>query len=156
MKKKTRDLKKHYRNIERNIRQFDIDLSEESRYDMWHTHLDWYGITDVSQKHKKIHILYYIKLLEKIEKLTIESKRKFQTWLFIGGNKGWYDAIYFHTENPQSDFPYKLEIINWDAEIPYILTELLDLSKFSVGRIKDKDGCIYIIQKKGLGIEISY
>lgn len=60
MKKTTRDLKKHYRGVKGDLRDFNIDLSEESWYRMWHTHIDWDGITAGSDKHRKIQILYYL------------------------------------------------------------------------------------------------
>lgn len=154
MKKKARELKKHYRNVERAVRIFDLDLSDESWYSLWHTHLDRDGLTSISLKHRKIHIQYYLEILEKIERLTIGSKKKFQTWIMLG-NEGFYDAIYFHTQNPQTDFPYKLDNIKWDVEIPSMFVNLLDLSKFCVGRIEHEDGYSYIIQKKGLGQDIS-
>jgi hypothetical protein len=157
MKKKTRDLKKHYREVERELRDFDIDLSEESWYRMWHTHLDWYGITNVSEKHRKIHIQYYLKIMEKIETQTRDNKRLFQTWIYLDGYEGTCDAIYFHTENPEDDFPYWLDIIKWNKKIPQILIGLLDLSKFDIGILHNERDNVdsYIIQKKGLGLEIS-
>lgn len=156
MKKITRDLKKHYRSVERNLRDFNVDLSEESWYGMWHIHLDWDGITSVSDKHRKIHILYYLKIFEKIDKQTRENKRNFQTWIYLDGYEGGDDALYFHTENPESEFPYWLDNIEWNIEIPPILIGLLDLSNFNIGMIKGKEENVYsyIIQKKGLGLKI--
>ena len=150
MKKKTRDLKRHYRNIEWQLRDFDIDLFEDSWYRMWHTHLDWSGVTSVSYKHRKIHIQYYLKILEKIELETREGKKDFQTWIYIDGYDGANDAIYFHTENPEGNFPYCLDNIEWNTEIPRLLLELLDLSLFNVGVIKNKEEDVhsYIIQKR--------
>lgn len=151
MSKRMRNLKKHYRSVEKQIREFNIDLSDESWYNLYHTHLDMYGITNNSQKHRKKHIQYYIDLLEKIERLTIQSKRDFQTWIFLDWKEGMYDAIYFHTENPHSDFPYSLDSINWNTEIPHTFSSLFDLSKYIFGKIENQNGCLYIIQKKGLG-----
>lgn len=157
MKKKTRDLKKHYRGVERELRDFDIDMSEESWYRMWHTHLEWYGITSVSEKHRKIHILYYLKIMEKIEIQTRDNKLLFQTWIYLDGHEGTCDAIYFHTKNPEGDFPYWLDNIEWNKKIPTILIGLLDLSKFNIGTLNNRRDNVdsYIIQKKGLGLEIN-
>lgn len=156
MKKKTRALKKHYRGVEYKVRNFEVDLSEDSWCRMWHEHLDWHGITLVSYKHRKIHIMYYLKIIEKIELETKDSKRDFQTWIYLDKHDGTNDAIYFHTDNPEGNFPLVLDSIEWSVEVPTMLMELLDLSKFNVGEIKDEKGnvCSYIIQKKGLGLEI--
>jgi hypothetical protein len=156
MKKKTRDLKKHYRRVERDFRDFNINLSEESWYRMWHIHLDWDGVTSVSNKHRKIHIQYYLNIFEKIENQTNNIDRMFQTWIYLNGSDGYYDALYFHTENPECDFPFWLDNIEWNIEIPRILLGLLDLQKFNIGLIRNvEEGThSYIIQKKGLGLEI--
>lgn len=157
MKKKTRDLKKHYRNVESELRNFHIEFSEESWYRMWHTHLDWGGVSSLSNKHRKLHILYYFKILEKIDLQTKGIKRDFQTWIYLDGYDGTCDAIYFHTENPEGDFPYWLDNVEWNVEIPSILLNLLDLSEFNIGIIRNvKDNThSYIIQKKGLGQKIN-
>ncbi|MPM13549.1 hypothetical protein SDC9_59906 [bioreactor metagenome] len=156
MKKKTRDLKKHYRGVEYQVKNFEVDLSEDSWCRMWHEHLDWYGVTLVSYKHRKIHIMYYLKIIEKIELETKGSKRDFQTWIYLDKNDGTNDAIYFHTDNPEGNFPFVLDNVQWNIEVPTMLMELLDLSKFNVGIIRDEKGNVlsYIIQKKGLGLEI--
>lgn len=156
MKKKTRNLKKHYRNVERELREFYIDLSEESWYRMWHIHLDWYGVTSVSNKHRKIHIMYYLKFFEKIHLQTKGNKRDFQTWIYLDGYDGTCDAIYLHTENPEGDFPYWSDNVEWNIKIPPILLGILDLSEFNVGVIREEENVhSYIIQKKGLGLNIN-
>lgn len=157
MKKITRDLKKHYRGVERNLRNFNVDLSEEAWYRMWHTHLDWHGITSDSDKHRKLHILYYLKIFDKIGKQTRDNARDFQTWLYLDGEDGVNDALYFHTENPKGDFPYWLDNIEWNIEIPPILIGLLNLSMFNIGVLKSKKETThsYIIQQKGLGLKVN-
>ncbi|WP_139355774.1 hypothetical protein [Clostridium felsineum] len=157
MNKKTRNLKKHYRGIKRELREFNIDMSKESWYGMWHIHLDWDGITSTSDKHRKLHILYYLKIFDRIDNQTNGSNREFQTWIYLDKHDGVDDALYFHTENPECDFPYRLENIEWNVEIPSILKDLLYLSNFNIGRLKAKkeNEHSYIIQKKGLGLRIN-
>lgn len=156
MKKKTRDLKKHYRVVERDLREFEVDLSNESWYDLWHTHLDNDGLTNLSQKHRKIHILYYIKILEKIENLTSNNKREFQTWILFDGNEGYNDAIYFHSKNPHTDFPIKFDKVIWCDKVPPVLETIINLAIFNVGKFKidEESAYSYIIQKKGLGLSV--
>ena len=66
------------------------------------------------------------------------------------------DAIYFHTKSPNGEFPYNFDNIEWNIEVPQLLKGLLDLSKFTVGVVKDEEGNIvyYIIQKNGLGLSV--
>lgn len=152
MNKKTRDLKKHYRIVEKEIRGFVLDVYDGSWYNQWHTHLDWYGITNNSQRHRRNHVHYYLLMLEKIEQQTKEYNKEFQTWIFLDGKEGAYDAIYFHTENPYSDFPYLVDNIEWNIEVPNMLSSILDLSIYRLGKVEFDNGNYYfIIQKNGLG-----
>ncbi|MEG2656921.1 MAG: hypothetical protein RSA29_14595 [Clostridium sp.] len=156
MNKKTRYLKKHYRGVKSELRDFDIDLSEESWYSFWHLHLDFDGVTDLSQKHRKIHIQYYLKMLEKIDKLSTTSQRDFQTWIHLNGNEGHNDALYFHTKNPHNDFPIIFDNIEWNIKTSTLLEGLIDLSIFNLGRIKNEEDIYsYIIQKNDLGLKVS-
>lgn len=155
MKKKTRDLKKHYRNVERDFEEYEIDISEKSWYNLWHTHLDWDGITTYSKKQRARHLKYYMMLLDKIERDTQEIKRSFQTWIFINENDGGMDAIYLHTENPYTAFPYYLDKMEMNTELPDFIKTTIDLNKYNIGRITSDDGHLYFVQKKGLGISIS-
>jgi len=162
LKKITRDLKKHYRGIERDIRNFNIDLSSENWYNGWHHHLDFNGFSDISYKHRKIHMSYYLKLLNKIEILTKDCTKEFQTWIFIDGEWGGYDAIFIHTQNPHSDFPMIINDIEFSGELPNFLTGLFDITKYAIVRFnheyldddtnETKHKKSYIIQKIGLGI----
>lgn len=157
MKKKTRDLKKHYRRVERVFRDFKFELSEDSWYNLWHIHLDWDGITNVSDKHRRTHIQYYLKIMEKIEILTKEILIDFQTWIYLDKNEGYCDAIYFNTNNPHRDFPFRIDNIELITEIPKILDGLLDLSEYNIRKVKNKDEKVYAytIQKKGLGLGLT-
>jgi len=156
MKKKTRDLKRHYRYIERELKEFELDLSDSSWYNLWHIHLDWDGITNVSHTHRRNHILYYIRILEKIEKLTSKNKRDFQTWILLDGYRGYNDAIYFHSSNPHTEFPIKFNEVDWNVDTPLIIKNLIDLSEFNIGKFKveEQNSYSYIIQKKGLGFRV--
>jgi hypothetical protein len=161
MKKLTRDLKKHYRDVKRKVREFEINLSDDSWYNVAHWHLDMPGFSDINTKHRKNHFMYYKKLLDTIEIQTRGSSRNFQTYIFIDGEWGGYDAIFFHTKNPHSDFPMVFENIQFDIVIPAFINEIFDDTMYRVGKIdvdyidedtnEHKSKTDYIIQKNGLG-----
>jgi hypothetical protein len=154
MKKKTRDLKKYYRGLEAELADFDIDMSDESWYNMWHTHLDWTGMTTFSNNHRVRHIQYYVMMINKIEQLTKNSITEFQAWIYIDNNDGGMDAIYFHTNNPHSKFPFRLEGIELNFKIPHYITSSIDLKKFNIGRYRIENGYSYFIEKKELGVSV--
>lgn len=154
MKKKTRDLKKHYRWVKSTIDEFEIDLSDDSWYSLYHEHLDWHGITTFSEKHRVKHLEYYNLLFDKIDNQTKGCEKKFQTWILIDGCDGAMDAIYVHTENPYSEFPFKIDDIDWNVKIPSFVGKALDLDKFNIGRFKSNNSYSYLIERKEIGISL--
>ncbi|GGH27607.1 hypothetical protein [Paenibacillus segetis] len=86
---------------------------------------------------RRSHIKWYIRFLDKIEILTKDTSRPFQTWIILDSGFGSADAIYFHTENPHSEFPIKFDDFNWSTQENELLKGLIDLNKYDLGR------CLY-------------
>lgn len=56
--KKFRGKRRYFRNLkkEQNLDAYDLDFSDDSWFDFWHTHLDYDGYGNRSLKIRKIHI----------------------------------------------------------------------------------------------------
>lgn len=154
--KKFRGLRRRYRRIDKKLNEINLTLDEESWYNGYHIHLDRKGLTDDSIKNRRNHIKKYLQFLDKIELLTKDSKRLFQTWILVDSGFGSSDAIYFHTENPYNNFPIKFEQFDWNVEPIEFLIGLIDLQVYVLGRMYDHTGQFtYCIQKRGLGISLA-
>ncbi|MDU7476853.1 MAG: hypothetical protein E7L01_26445 [Paenibacillus macerans] len=153
--KKYRGLRRRYKLIGRKLDDFVLYLDDDSWYSFFHIHLDWKGITDYSAKNRRSHIKWYLHFLDKIEILTKDKSKLFQTWIILDSGFGSADAIYFHTENPHSEFPIKFNDFEWDAQENELLKGLIDWDKYDLGRCYYKNEYYsYCIQKKGLGISL--
>ncbi len=48
----------------------------------------------------------------------------------------------------------KFDKIVWNVEVPTLIKDLVDLSEFNIGEFKGEEPNSYIIQKKGLGLQL--
>ena len=81
--KKYRGLRRRYKLIGRKLDDFVLYLDDDSWYSFFHIHLDWKGITDYSAKNRRSHIKWYLHFLDKIEILTKDKSKLFQTWIIL-------------------------------------------------------------------------
>lgn len=155
--KKFRGKKRYFRNLwrETKVEQYDLDFGNEGWFDLWHTHLDFYGFGDNSLKIRREHIKAYIalynNLLEKLQQLG----KPYQSWIQLVDEDAGLDAVYIHTPNPNEDnFPLKIENLNWDYIVPKYFKDLINSNEFNVRHYRwDSNNC-YIIQSKNYGIEL--
>jgi hypothetical protein len=153
--KKFRGLRRRCRQIQRNLDDFGLYLDDDSWYNIYHLHLDWKGITDYSVRNRRSYIKWYLLFLDKIEALTEGDSKPFQAWILLDSGFGSADAVYFHTENPHSQFPLKFDDFEWDIQPNDLLRGLIDLDKYDLGRCQYNGRFYsYCLQKKGLGISL--
>ncbi|MFJ7982493.1 hypothetical protein ACIQ1D_19770 [Lysinibacillus xylanilyticus] len=155
--KKFRGKKRYFHNLRRETKaeQYDLNFGKEGWFDLWHTHLDFYGFGNNSLKIRREHIKAYIALfyglLEELQTLG----KPYQSWIEIVDEDAGLDAIYIHTTNPNVDkFPLKIENLNWNCTVPKYLKDIIDLKDFNVGHYKWESYNSYIIQSKNNGLEL--
>lgn len=149
--KKFRGKKRYFRNLwqETVAEQYDLDFGKEGWFDLWHTHLDFYGLGNTSLKIRRTHIKAYIalhnSLLEKLETLG----KPYQLWIELVDEDCSLDSVYIHTPNPNEDnFPLKIENINWNCPVPKYFKDLINLNEFHVGHYKRESNNCYLILSK--------
>ena len=155
--KKFRGKKRYFRNMwhHANAECYDLDFGNESWFDLWHTHLDFYGHGNndlkIRREHCKAHIALYLDLLEKLQTLD----QPYQSWFEIVSEDAGLDAIYIHTPNPNADnFPLKIDNINWNCAVPHYLIDVIDLDKFTIGQYQWNATNNYIVQSKNNGVKL--
>lgn len=57
--KKLRGKRRYYRNLLSKVPNFKLDLADDHWYDMWHMHVDWYGLGNESKKARYAHLTLY-------------------------------------------------------------------------------------------------
>lgn len=155
--KKFRGKKRYFRNLWRElaVKPYKLDFGKESWFDLWHTHLDFYGFGNHSLKirreHIKAHIALYSSLLENLQAF----EKPYQSWVALVDEEAGLDAVYLHTPNPNEDnFPLKIENISWDCAIPNYLKDLINVNQFNIGHYQWGSTNNYIIQSKNNGMKL--
>ena len=155
--KKFRGKRRYFRNLSRavSLEHNDLDFGNEGWFDLWHTHLDFCGVGNNSLKirreHIKAHLAVYENLLDKLD----TYDKPYQSWIKLDDEDAGMDAVYIHTSNPnENNFPFKIENLNWDCNIPKYFKDLVNLKEFNVGHYKWECNRSYIIQSKNKGIKL--
>ncbi|WP_059173126.1 hypothetical protein [Bacillus sp. FJAT-27445] len=155
--KKFRGKRRYFRNLwsSATAEHFELDFGSEGWFDLWHTHLDFYGRGNSSLKirkeHIRAHLALYKNLLEKLD----TNEKPYQSWVQLNEEDAGLDAVYIHTPNPNEDnFPFKIEKLNWNCMIPEYLKDVINLEEFNVGYYTWESNGRFIIQSKHKGTKL--
>jgi hypothetical protein len=153
--KKLRGKKRYFRNLWEEVNTCDLKLDNDSWFDFWHTHLDFFGVGEnnlkIRREHIKAHVALYNRLLKQLEGF----EKPYQTWICIHEQDPISDAVYVHTPNPNDNyFPHKIEELEWNCKLPNTFKDLIDPHKFDVAYYKSEYEEIYFIQSKEQGIRL--
>ncbi|QNR25138.1 hypothetical protein [Croceimicrobium hydrocarbonivorans] len=157
--KKPRGLKKYYQRLEtendlKKLTWFDLE-DPNAWFDYWHLHFDWNGLGNNSFKKRKPHLDKLFRHFQLLEEETKKLKKDFQLFAVLQDYKSEYDALYFHTRNPNKDnFPIKYNSLKQEStftnqDLDAYLKKLTDYEKFYGSA--EENYCVLF--KKGLGIE---
>lgn len=149
--KKFRGKRRYFRNLwrETKVNNYDLKIEKDSWFDLWHTHLDFYGYGNNNLKIRKEHMKANIALYKDFQETLQELEMPYQLWIEIVEEDASLDAIYLHTSNPnQNNFPFKIDNVNRNCTIPTYLNGVINLNEFNVGQYKSESSTIYLIQKK--------
>lgn len=105
---------------------------------MWHIHFDGKGVSE-KVRDRRSHVKHYIELCQKISDSVLSNSKPFQAWIFLDSEYPTCDALYLHTSNPHSSFPFINQDIVWlseEREIPEILKGIVNLNEFEVGEYR--------------------
>ncbi|MFB7155699.1 hypothetical protein [Lysinibacillus sp. NPDC056232] len=155
--KKFRGKKRYFHNLSRelDVAHYDLDFGEEGWFDIWHTHLDFYGLGDSSLKLRRAHIKAHIILYNRLLKNLQVFEKPYQSWIELVDEDAGLDGVYIHTSNPNdNNFPLKLENIEWDYPIPKQYKDLINLNEFNVGHYTGESNHHFIIQSKNNEIRL--
>lgn len=107
--KKRRGIKRYYKKLHQ-CNEWDYwcnilsDISEWCNYA--HQHFDWIGYGDICWKERKEHLDMMFKHFLMIEHHIKNVERPFQIFAILHLNDSGQDALYFHTPNPYTEYPY--------------------------------------------------
>ncbi|MGK4116302.1 hypothetical protein AB0Y38_08385 [Lysinibacillus capsici] len=147
--KKFRGKRRYFRNLWRQITTelSIVDFDEEGWFNLWHTHLDFYGCGNnglkIRREHIKAHIVLYNRLLERLSTFG----KPYQIWMEFVEEDAGLDSVNIHTPNPAEDnFPLTIANVDWNCPVPKFLKDLIDLNEWNVGYYKQVSTNSYFIQ----------
>ncbi|OMF27629.1 hypothetical protein BK133_19460 [Paenibacillus sp. FSL H8-0548] len=151
--KKFRGKRRHFKKLWSLIEGYELNVEDDSWYDFWHRHLDFYGLGNNSLKVRREHIKAHIHLYSKFLQQLKDFSKPYQTWVCIHEEDSGADAVYVHTPNSNDEnFPVKFDFIKWNCKPPNTFSDLIDLSQYNVGYYETEIERIYYIQSKYIQI----
>lgn len=152
---KFRGKKRYFRELE--IRasgdQNNLDFSNDGWFDLWHTHLDFFGVGNIRPKYRREHINAHLALYNDLLKKLDSFEKPYQSWIELNEKDAAVDAIYIHTPNPnENNFPLEITDLILNSSIPDYLNGLINQEEFNVGYYKWGSDGNYIVQYKDKGI----
>ena len=108
---------------------------EDGWCDLWHTHFDWSGDGNCGVAERQRFIEQLLEFFRDVEAHTANWTKPKQQWIVIHENDSSQDAVYLHTPNPnRNNFPYPFDGVEWNAEVPQWLLDLIDTKTLELGR----------------------
>lgn len=109
--KKRRGLRRYYKKL-RQCNEWQSWCEYLSNSSEWcnfsHQHFDWKGYGDIRWKERKAHLSVLFTHFSIIADYMTNQTRPYQMFAVINLKDSGQDALFFHTPNPYSDFPYKV------------------------------------------------
>lgn len=153
--KKFRGKRKYFQRLWSRVDAFTIDVDDESWFDFWHIHLDFFGLGNRSAKVRREHIKAHLTLYENVLNQLKDFSGPYQSWICIHDEDSGADAVYIHTANPShDDFPFHPNNVDWDCHVPGTIKDLIDTSQYDIGYFQSNLEQVYFIQFKGNGVPI--
>jgi hypothetical protein len=99
---------------------FELDGSEASWYDLWHTHVDWDGDGNDSSETRAAALRALFIMFERAISQTKTWTKPANVWVLFVPSNAEADSLYVHTPNPNGNtpFPYHFEGVEWGVAPP--------------------------------------
>ena len=145
--KKHRGGRRYYRQLVSEAEAFVLGFSDADWYNYWHTHPDWDGRGNLGPGHREKHIQATMEIFRRVLDQATVSGRQYQSWACIDINDTSQYAVYVHTPNPHSEFPFHFDGAIWDVDPPTFLAKYFDETRFELGNFPDHPDTLYIREK---------
>ena len=126
---------------------FELSSDPSAWYDLWHTHVDWDGVGDADVSARQRFIATLFALFERAVDQTSQWDRPSNVWVLFHPNSSADDALYVHTQNPNSTpFPYEFKGVSWGVEPHPLLRPFIE-PEYEVG-LSDYAGGMYWVRMR--------
>jgi hypothetical protein len=139
---KVRGLKNKAKRILKEAECYEVDIQPDSSFDYDHIHLDWDGIGDLGAQIRLQTIKAHLRVFKKyVDALSVIDK-PYQLFMTCFIDDSGQDAVYIHSENPDSSFPIVFDDAEWNIPVfESFLNSICPELNFISGR---NDDCIIV------------
>ncbi len=127
--RKFRGKKRHFRKMLR--KAGDFELHESPWWNYWHYHADWEGWGNLRWAYRREGLRALALVFRRIAQRP--PAEPFQLWICLDGADAGQDAVYLHSPNPHSPFPFHPEVVCDDHRLLALMRELLPEFELRIG-----------------------
>jgi hypothetical protein len=136
----------YYRRLSREVRKFEVDLPAKKWCDLWHTHFDWDGYGDRGWLDRRRHLRALFVALTRARRELAAQSIPYQLFAAVYPASSSDDALYVHTENPNSTpFPFEFPDTQPTAGLPPLLATFVDPRRYRVLKSNGSRGICYLV-----------
>lgn len=151
-KKKFRGKRRYFGRIDQKAKDFRLENTADNWWNLWHYHADWLGYGNCCWRYRKRHLSALMKVYSTCAQQMMATGRDFQLWIQIAAGDAGQDAVFLHTENPHSDFPFFFENVYWEqADVAQYFEGLLGLGDIEAGKMVWEEDSSFVVYLKGIG-----
>ncbi|GAB6197436.1 hypothetical protein PAGU2595_027660 [Lysobacter xanthus] len=122
-------------------------LDPASWFDLWHTHLDWYGRGNSCSENRLMVNAAAVRVLQYLERRLAARTEPVQVWADLSQDTA-NTGIYAHSENPNgSPFPVSFPNVVWGQLVPEEVAGAVPPSHM-VGTASHEGRAWYIVQRR--------
>jgi hypothetical protein len=145
-RKRFRGRRRYFRRVHREASAFELEVTGDAWWDLWHYHADWPGWGNLRGRYRREHLRALCRVFQTIALARERFATPFQLWIMLSGDDAGMDATYLHTPNANdTPFPFTPRLVP-TATSPFasiVQPMLADFSLAFATHTDDDDGNVY-------------
>ena len=110
----------YFRAMRKDAEAFELPSGSEW-FNLSHHHVDWESRGDYSPEKRRACIEAILLVFEAAVSQSKSLSLPCQVWALLDPADSGQDAVYFHTPNPHTAYPYEFEGVIWNGQRPALL-----------------------------------
>ncbi|HUQ02473.1 MAG TPA: hypothetical protein VM261_08260 [Kofleriaceae bacterium] len=112
-RRRFRGRKRYFRGVHRDAAAFQLDITPDAWWDLWHYHADWPGWGNLRWRYRVEHLRALARVFQTIADARARFATPFQLWILVSGDDAGEDAVYLHTPNAnETPFPFAPPLVS--------------------------------------------
>jgi len=154
--RKFRGRRRYFRSLRDTAAEIDLRIDEDSWFDGWHTHLDWYGYGAMSWRSRQAHLAALAIAFDACASQLAGFRKPYQLWMYVTSSAPSMDAVCAHSPNPNgTEFPLVWSDVDWGVPIVSdYFQALLPEQRMRAGSLTHEGVTDYFVYSSSVGISL--